>query len=306
VFALGAAAFVAFVPQHVAMMAGAQNDSLAELLLALIVYQISNYKIQVSNCRWVAVGVLLGLGLVTKATVYIAVPLVAIAIWLTYRAQPSPHDWKRLIKNGTLVFVPALVIALPLWIRNIVVYGWPDFFASIRHDAVVLGQPTPAEWIARYGLAEYLHQFVVTTFQSFWGQFGWMGVPMNGKYYAALAVFSLVAFIGLCPSLKAQISNIKRRSRGSDLRFDIWILIFWFLLALLAYVGYNLKYVQFQGRYLFSALIPIGLAFTVGWRQWTLLLPRAWQGWVLTGLYVGLAVLDVVALFRMIVPTLAP
>ena len=51
--ALGTAAFVAFVPQHVAMMAGANNDSLAELLLALILWQAnSNLKYakpQISN-----------------------------------------------------------------------------------------------------------------------------------------------------------------------------------------------------------------------------------------------------------------
>jgi len=86
----------------------------------------------------------------------------------------------------------------------------------------------------------------------------------------------------------------------------MWILIFWVLFAVLTYMGYNLKYVQFQGRYLFPALIPIGLAFTMGLRQWTMLLPRAWQGWLLTIPYVGLAALDVIALFRMIVPTLAP
>ncbi|RMF28308.1 MAG: hypothetical protein D6759_16100, partial [Chloroflexi bacterium] len=38
VIALGAAAFVAFLPQHVAMMAGVNNDALAELLLAAILW----------------------------------------------------------------------------------------------------------------------------------------------------------------------------------------------------------------------------------------------------------------------------
>ena len=313
--ALGTAAFVAFVPQHVAMMAGAQNDSLAELLLAVIVLQISNFNppekrgagFQISKGRLATVGVLLGLALVTKGTVDVAAPLVAIAIWLTHRAQPSPRDRKWLIKNGALVFVPALIVALPLWTRNIVVYGWPDFLGSIRHDAVVLGQPTPAEWIAKYGLTEYLRQFMVTTFNSFWGQFGWMGVPMNGRYYAILAVASLAAFVGLVWFLNLKSQPPKRTGgRLSNLKFEMWILVFWVLLAVLAYMSYNLKYVQFQGRYLFPALIPIGLAFTVGLRQWTMLLPRAWQGWVLTIPYIGLAALDVIALFRMIVLTLAP
>ena len=297
VLALGAAAFVAFVPQHVAMMAGAQNDSLAELLLALIIWQISNLQSPISNLKWVTVGVLLGLGLLTKGTVYVAVPLVAAAIGLWTMNHPDSNRATWILKSGGLAFIPALVMALPGWIRNVVVYGWPDFLASIRHDAVVAGQPTPAEWISKFGLGEYLRQYVVTTFHSFWGQFGWMGVPMNDRYYAILAAVSMVAFIGFVWSLKSLISNPK----GRFLMLGLWIL---FTLGI--YVAYNFKYVQFQGRYLFPALAPIGLAFTIGLRQWTTLLPRGWRNTALAMPFVGLAALCLVALFRMIVPMLSP
>ena len=354
VLALGTAAFVAFVPQHVAMMAGAQNDGLAELLLVVVVFQISNLKSQISHGKWITAGILLGLGLMTKGTIYVAVPLVAVAIWLSWRSRlvtpalvaprrcgasmnhqaespqpaqassmrtvhfPSPSQpddsssdntrWTWLIKTGALVFIPALIIALPLWIRNIIVYGWPDFLVSIRHDAVVVGQPTPAEWVSRFGWGEYLRQFVVTTFHSFWGQFGWMGVPMNDRYYTILALAALAAFIGLAWYANAdfQVLNIKRRFGVPDLRFEVWILMFWVLFAVMTYIGYNVKYVQFQGRYLFPALIPIGLAFTIGLRQWTKLLPRIWRGVALAAPFVGLVVLDLIALFRMIVPMLSP
>jgi len=318
--ALGAAAFVAFVPQHVAMMAGAQNDSLAELILAAIV-QVTSRRSQVANGEWIKIGVLLGLGLWTKGTVYIAAPLVLAALWLAYRSPPAPRKWSWGIKRGFLVFVPALVIAVPLWIRNIIVYGWPDFLGAIRHDAVVLGQPTPAEWIAKFGLGEYLRQYVVTTFHSFWGQFGWMGVPMNSRYYAVLAVASLAAFVGFVWWLAGRASQVAHlqsapqpptsglRPPTSNLQpptRDFWLLTCWILFTVMIYIGYNSKYVQFQGRYLFPALIPIGLAFTMGLRQWTILLPRAWRDAALAVPFVGLAALDVIALFRMIVPMLSP
>jgi 4-amino-4-deoxy-L-arabinose transferase-like glycosyltransferase len=303
--ALGTAAFVAFVPQHVAMMAGAQNDSLAELLLAASVLRVSDFRCQRSK-GFVATGALMGLALMTKGTIYIVVPLAAVAILLVYRALPAPCNWTWMIKRGALVFVPALAIALPWWVRNVGVYGWPDVLVSIRHDAVVIGQATPAEWVAKFGWGGYLREFAVTTFHSFWGQFGWMGVPMNDKTYAVLALASLAAFIGLL-----WYSNVKGRSEGADsrlglrnLEFEIWILISWVFFALLVYLGYNIKYVQFQGRYLFSALVPIGLAFTVGLRQWTTLLPRGWRDGVLAVPYIGLAALDIIALFRMILPAL--
>jgi 4-amino-4-deoxy-L-arabinose transferase-like glycosyltransferase len=288
--ALGAAAFVAFVPQHVAMMAGAQNDGMAELLLAVIVLQIS-------KSRWVTLGVLLGLALLTKGTIYIAAPLVAIAIWSAYRIQPLPRKWTWLIQRGILVFVPALILGALWWIRNIAVYGWPDFLVSLRHTAVVVGQPTSAEWVAQYGWGYLLQHFFAVTFKSFWGQFGWMGVPMPPRYYVALGAFSLAALAGCvwaaAPRLKFILADIRIQFLGA-----------WVILTVLVYIYYNTTFVQHQGRYLFPALIPIGLVFTVGLRQWTTLLPRAWRDAALAVPFAALAALDLIALFRMIVPTL--
>jgi hypothetical protein len=47
------------------------------------------------------------------------------------------------------------------------------------------------------------------------------------------------------------------------------------LLTLAAYLWYNTQFVQHQGRYLFPALIPIGLAVALGWRE-DLRRERAW------------------------------
>jgi hypothetical protein len=37
------------------------------------------------------------------------------------------------------------------------------------------------------------------------------------------------------------------------------------LLTALTYIWYNTQFVQHQGRYLFTALIPLAVAFAVGW-----------------------------------------
>jgi len=310
--ALGTAAFVACVPQHVAMMAGVNNDSLAELLMAAVmfrVFQISNFRFQISN--WGIVGVLLGFGLVTKLSFYIAVPLVAWALIRRLTADGgrrsavssqssnalvAKQKWSP-ISQSVLVLVPALLIALPWWARNIAVYGWPDFMGQLRHNAVVVGQPTSAWWIEQYGWGDLLRRFFTFTFQSFWGQFGWMTVPMAPRYYWVLGILSLVALIGFIgaawPRRKYLITNTHFQLLGA-----------WVLLNVLMYLYYNLMFVQHQGRYLFLALVPIGLAFTVGLRQWTLLLPRAWRSAALVLPYLGLVMLDLLALFRMIVPSL--
>ena len=38
----------------------------------------------------------------------------------------------------------------------------------------------------------------------------------------------------------------------------------WILLTLMGYLWWNLRYVQHQGRYLFPAIVPIGVMFSVG------------------------------------------
>jgi hypothetical protein len=55
---------------------------------------------------------------------------------------------------------------------------------------------------------------------------------------------------------------------------------------LFIYVYYNLSFVQFQGRYLFPALAPIGLFATLGLRE---ILSRRWA-WLGAGLCGAVAV----------------
>jgi hypothetical protein len=38
-------------------------------------------------------------------------------------------------------------------------------------------------------------------------------------------------------------------------------------MTVLAYGWYNLQFVQHQGRYLYTALIPIAIAFALGWAR---------------------------------------
>src|SRR5512139_2881812 len=88
VFALGGAAFVAFVPQHLALMSAVNNDSLAELLIALVVWQSMRlFRSQtISKRKLILLGVTLGLGLLTKATFYYtAIPIAFVALVLHSR-----------------------------------------------------------------------------------------------------------------------------------------------------------------------------------------------------------------------------
>ncbi len=298
--ALGTAAFVAFMPQHITMMASVNNDSLAELLLAAVMWQVfkvESYRLKVSSLRWVTIGVLIGLGLITKLTFYIVVPLVAWG-FIRHAIRPMQHA-SRITHRALLVTLPISVMAIPWWARNIAIYGWPDLMGLARHNVIVAagGQPTSAWWIEQYGWGTLVQRFLTFTFQSFWGQFGWMTVPMPPRYYLALGALSLIALVGCAWAAVPRLKFILA---------DAWfqLIAAWVLFTVLSYLYYNLTFVQHQGRYLFPALIPLGLAFTVGLRQWTLLLPHPWRNATLALPYFGLVGLDLLVLFRVIIPWL--
>ncbi len=297
---LGSMALAAFLPMHVAMMAAVNNDALAELLiaatvLALVRWMRAQDRDQAHPRHLLIVGGLMGLALVTKSTTYILLPLVVLTVsgvtWQKTQVRSkrfSALGASALTTNLLLALLPALVIAMPLWLRNITVYGGVDFLGLHWHDIVVDGQPRTAEWIALNGLGAYWDRAVDFTFKSFWGVFGWMGIFMDGRIYLALTIFSGVLFLG---GLWAAIRMVLGWPDSELDRFQLQsvaVLALLSLGALAGYVWYNLGFVQHQGRYLFPGLSGIAFFMALAWRE----VLRPAQGAV-TGLLVGVLTLAV-------------
>ncbi|MGB5061832.1 MAG: DUF2142 domain-containing protein [Candidatus Promineifilaceae bacterium] len=309
--ALTTAVFVAFLPQHLAIMASANNDALAELIIAAILFvlvgwvetgdrRLETEESPVSSLQspkpLVLLGLLLGLGYLTKGTVYPLTAVVGLAIvWRYWRR------WGKLVRAGLLTAVPAGLLGALWWARNMVVYGGLDVLGKAAHDSVVVGQPRTAEWVAEMGRTAVIRAFISTTFNSFWGQFGWMTTPMDGRLYRLLWVFTAVWVVGLIVALVIWWD----RKRPSVLA--VVVLLATFLLSLAVHVAYNVTFVQHQGRYLFPALLPIGVGVSVGLGVWVRPFVRRWPPLryaLPLGLGLAMVGLAVWALFRVIVPFL--
>ena len=317
--ALGTTAFVAFVPMHIAITAAVSNDTLAELILAGILWmlvryvktspprpalskveglggteggreqvQSSKFKAQSSRIeggggtegigRLVGLGALMGLGLLTKITTLVAVPLTLVAVLVREGWLERSRKLTVTVREGdetpppTCSLLPALLLALPWFVRNALVYGGLDIFGLQRHDAIVVGQPRTTEWLSQSGATRFAQDFILTTFKSFWAQFGWMGILVDQRIYLILALLCAVVGLGLVlfatnytnPStgLRTGFTNLSPQKRMA-----LGLLALSALLTLLSYFWYNLKFVQHQGRYLFPALVPLGLAFALGLRE---------------------------------------
>lgn len=307
---LGAVAFTALLPMHLAMSAAVNNDGLAEVLLLAAFLVLLHWMrrrfygrdVQDERRRLVWLGVLLGLGMLTKIYAYLALPVILWAIWMVVWLQPrvqSPtleathlRPSRSGLRQGlgmlVWVLVPALLVALPLWVRNVLVYGLDDPLGMVRHDQVVIGQARTADWIARNGWLAYGERAMGFTFKSFWGVFGWMGVFMDERIYTALLIFTGVIFMGVLWATVRFISG----SPDTDMDlFQLSVLIFFGILlgvVTLSYFGYNMKFMQHQGRYFFWGLLPISTIVALGWREVLQPLQGAITGFLATVLAVAM------------------
>ncbi len=300
--ALAVMALVAFLPQHLHILASVNNDALAWLLAAGTLLALTRYLLD-DMPAW-QLGILVGLALLTKTTAYFLALLVPLAIWLKQRTKREAL-WREL----AIFFVVACLIGGPWWLRNVVEYGLPDFLGLAAHDRVVADQPRSADYLAEHGLANYLARSSSTTFKSFWGQFGWMALPLDsvlgGWLYRSFALLSLAGLTGALLSLRSSWHRVSERPLMSNRARQVWlVMLAAFILVALQFVYYNLEFLQWQGRYFFPALLPIALCLAVGADYWLCRWPRA--RWLAPLLLTSLLVLDLYLLFRVIAPGLSP
>jgi 4-amino-4-deoxy-L-arabinose transferase-like glycosyltransferase len=277
-WAVGTTAFVAFLPMHLATSSAVNNDVLAELLLAASLLGLVHYLRHpgFSPREAVGLGLLIGLGLVTKISTLIALPVTLVAVAVVQRDRRNLQTGQVRTRDGLLVLGSAGLVLLPWLVRNHLTYGGLDLWGLSRHSQVVVGQPRASEWLAQKGWVGFLGAFASTTFRSFWGQFGWMGVLLDRRLYLLFALLSALAGVGVllyaaCVLRPATVRNGPGDRLLPQLGRLEWqtagLLALWLVLTVLSYMWYNLQFVQHQGRYLFPALIPLGLVFAVGLSQ---------------------------------------
>ncbi len=301
--ALTGAAFVAFLPQHLAILGSVSNDPLAELIVGLTLLVSARYlRGEARGASPALLGALVGLALLTKTTIYFLGGVAVIAVLLRWRREHWP--WQTAARHLAAMLIPSLILGGVWWARNLSIYGGIDFTGLDRHDEVTVGQPRTAEYIDEvYGgsVARYLEAYARTTFRSFWGQFGWMALIMPRWAYAAFGLFSLAALAGAAWFVwRARWPGALSGPQRDGL--IVYALALGFVLA--AYLIYNVTFVQFQGRYLYPALIPLALLVAIGLAGWAQALPPVARGLAPVVLMFALAAFALYALERIIVPNL--
>lgn len=305
---------IATVPMHIAMSSAINNDTLAEVIVAtVLLFAVLRLNGEMEGRRFIILGGLVyGLALLTKTTIYSSAVLLLAAELGYQRILPARQDAgsatlrpvRRAARGAGKTLLPLFGISLGvagLWfVRNALVYGANDLFGWVRHDRVVAGQMTTAQWIADNGLQDTLFDLLTISFKSFWAQFGWMGVLVNDRIYTFLFVLCAAASLGALFMLVRLWQE--RRAMPGETRWT-WLLLGLLLVFVIAAdIYYNLKFFQPQGRYLFYALIPIAALWGGGLFE---LLNARYARYVFGVLYVVMLGLDYISLTLFIVPQLA-
>ena len=336
--ALFTAGFVALLPMNVAMNASIGNDSLTNLLVALglmLLVEIaipspqppplvgkggkdpdttrsSETSLQPSpwngvGARPVLLGVVLGLIVLTKSSAIVLFPVALVAfVLLGYRKAMPPAI---ALRSAAIAIGLGLVIGSPWLIRNTVLYGDP---LGQRLFLKSFGNTAQADRFFRLlGFGGYEGLVGRWTFASFWGVFdqmtAWWGYPTApGQYlplpaplppmYLVLAIVSAVPVLGLFFFFRGRKVSAVQSS------------LLWSMLLLILATGYGftmftMQFFQAQGRYWFTALVPLALFFALGYRG--LFARETWYRAAASVMLLGLVLLNAYTIWGLLIPRFA-
>ncbi|MBN1977797.1 MAG: glycosyltransferase family 39 protein [Anaerolineae bacterium] len=277
---LAAAALTAFNPMVLFVSAAVNNDVLAALfgsLALLILLKISDLKSQISWTSYLWLGIVLGLGALTKLSLAAMIPLALLVVALRTWRQHTETSFSRraawVIAHCSLIITVVLATAGWWFLRNWRLYGDPT---AVNVFMQILGYR--AEPLTLKDLWEEFGTFRRT----YWGLFGGVNVPAPEPFYVFCDLLSLAGLVGL--ALRAW----RRRREGIGVW---WIPLLWIAILFAALLRWVVMYYSFQGRLMFPGIAALSTFLALGLGEW---LPERWRpaiGWAVGGVLLALAVI---------------
>jgi hypothetical protein len=303
---LAMAGLVAFTPQFLFLSAVANNDNAATAFSALVLWQtaalLQDRRPASFWSRRALLGLLLGLGLLSKASLLALVPIVVLALLVSAIREGAGHNTSggmggrtgrasALLRSlGGLAVTASIATAIAGWyfVRNRMLYGDPLAWSFVLETNALREGPLTAEvlgWLFR-GI-----------FRSFW--LGWIGIAFDEFVYWILAAICLGAVVGFGTWLL-------RRWRRLDfeLRWMLGLLGLHGAITLASLLQWT-AIVQGtdQGRLIYPLLPAVTMVLAGGWAWWA---GERWRRVVLAGLVGGMLLLAVITPLRYIGPVHAP
>ena len=187
------ASMVAFLPRFVFISSFVTNDNLVNLLGAVLAVAVLRYVRAPGRLRIMAVGLVVGLLLITKLSV---LPIATVLLILPFMSI----GWKRRLENFGIGVATTIGVSGWYFVQNAVRYGDPlARSASARYLSQIGGLGTFPGQLYRVTdpLTVYLVQVPVRVLDSFWYQSGWNQFFWPWPINLAFSLVLAVALVGL-------------------------------------------------------------------------------------------------------------
>ena len=347
---LGATAAHAFTPMFLFISGAVNNDNLAiplaSLTVLLLIRTVTNtqpsperlphvegkggkgnnggdhrYGFDKLSLRWLVIGAVIGLALLTKEGTFGLLPLAGGTIFINRWQQDRdcfvPRCLLALVGKSLLTFalmlIPVALIAGWWYARNITLYG--DFLGWSAFIAVLGQRAQPATlaqlWDERQGFL-----------MSYWGLFGGVNVPMALWIYTVLNGVMAISVVGFFIYFGQTVLAYKREMATSkstetavfnqfiltilhfiESRFGLTIILLFAFAVVYGLVQWATTTWSSQGRLVFTAISGLNILMVLGLAGW---LPRRWGRWVVGGLSLFMFAIAAAAPLLWIAPAYRP
>jgi len=301
---IGIPGFIIFLPMHTHITSSINNDNLAELMTSLTIYLLTLILSRgLSLARIAALSLCLLLGFYTKRTFFFTTPIVLLAFICLVRIKPVKLIPLQKLTVITCV-ISVIVGMIVLWRGGFLLRWWNRIYYRLTYTRAY---PSPLRMFeALRGL--YL-QYAEYIFKSFWAFFGWLTVELDPAWYGfplAICLASLVGLFllgfritkGLAPFASWQKAVILLYVLSAFLILLLTISTF-LIYEVEESFGWWAKGHMPQGRYLFSAIIPIATILMLGIRE---ILPSRYRLQLLILCLTGFFLFDLLCLLKYIIP----
>ena len=253
---IGSLMFIVFNPMFMTDIARVTNETTAMLLFSIFLYLMVLYLKGKTNTKHIVlIGVVLGLGLLTKPTFMPAVALVPIFIFLRYiqnNADKPRLSIPQSLKNLGIIF--GVTIPMVSW-------WYFEKFAT--------GNPTGHEGLPGITFAQYIqgffeidwYNFFNIFFVTFWGDYGMSFLVPPTIFYLFVIVFVAISITGLGFGIALKVKHLGRKIIRNWKYQSIFALGLSTMLILLAQSIFNIQFFVIRGE-MFPAGWFIIISFT--------------------------------------------
>ncbi|MBC8143060.1 MAG: glycosyltransferase family 39 protein [Armatimonadetes bacterium] len=265
--AVGAAAFVAFLPIQAQLGAAISNDALTVLFCTAIFWRLAAlvvYGQTVKDVLWL--GALFGLGLWTKLSVVQLVPAFGVAYFLAVRGGRMTA--KQAVLYGVGALALGTLIASPWLVRNTRLYGDPLTLGIYKLTGANFS-PAKIQYAYRLLPADYFRAVAIRSFATFF-YFLHPNLPIDPLQKFVGSPVPLVTVVAVAvASLAAIYRKAKEGGIGGDAANVLLLFGGAILLMLPFFTQFVLTVFQAQGRYFLPVLLPVAVITTAAWASRT-------------------------------------